>query len=110
MTELSNILFLDIETVPQYANLNDAPLDYQTLWSEKAGQLSRDDQETPDSLFQRAGIYAEYGKIVCISVGHINDRNGTRELRIKSYYGHDEEELLDEFANLLNQHFNSDQH
>ncbi len=110
MTDLQNILFLDIETVPQYATLDDAPETYRTLWSEKAANLARDEEDTPESLFERAGIYAEFGRIVCISVGHLNERNGQRELRIKSYYGHDEEELLEDFANLLNQHFNTDQH
>ena len=110
MTELQNILFLDIETVPQYATLEEAPTEYQALWTEKAGHLARDENDSALSLFPRAGIYAEFGRIVCISVGHLSERNGQRELRIKSFYGHDEEELLDEFANLLLQHFNSDHH
>lgn len=110
MTELQNILFLDIETVPQYSALDEAPEPYRMLWAEKAANLARAEEDTAESLFDRAGIYSEFGRIVCITVGHLNDRSGERELRIKSYYGHDEEELLEEFANLLNLHFNSEQH
>ncbi|MDA7837034.1 hypothetical protein N9A49_06460 [Salibacteraceae bacterium] len=74
---LSNILFLDIETVPQYDSFEKAEETYQKLWEEKARFLLQSDEDTPSSVFERAGIYAEFGKIVCISVGLINDKETT---------------------------------
>lgn len=106
---LGNILFLDIETVPQYKSFSEGSDMYRTLWEEKARYLVQED-DTPESIFARAGIYAEFGRIICISVAYINERNGTRELRLKSFSGHDEVALLNEFAGMLNRHFGGDQH
>jgi len=108
--QLSNILFLDIETVPQNDSFEKAEETYQKLWEEKARFLLQSDDDTPSSVFERAGIYAEFGKIVCISVGLINDKESNRELRIKSYASDDEKELLKEFADMLSKHFNSAEH
>jgi 3'-5' exonuclease len=55
------------------------------------------------SLYNRAGIYAEFGKIIVISVGYFNGS----EFRLKSFYGDDEKILLEEFATLLNRHYNN---
>ncbi|MEZ4721330.1 MAG: 3'-5' exonuclease [Flavobacteriales bacterium] len=107
---LNNILFLDIETVPQHPTMKKAPDEYQKLWSEKAQYLLREEDDTVESVFDRAGIYAEFGRIVCISVGYINERGSGRELRIKSFYGDDEKILLQEFAEMLKKYFNSKDH
>ena len=102
---IENILFLDIETVPQFSTHDQLPLHFANLWEKKASQLSRiekfssEDNLKPDELYERAGIYAEFGKIVCISTGVC--RNGI--LRIKSFRGEDEKELLISFCDLLNQ-------
>jgi hypothetical protein len=108
--QLSNILFLDIETVPQHPSFEKAEETYQKLWEEKARFLLKDESDTPASVYERAGIYAEFGKIVCISVGIVNDRGPQRELRIKSFYGDDEAVLLKDFAEMLNKHFNGPEH
>lgn len=108
--QLSNILFLDIETVSQYSNFESADADTQVLWGDKAKFLIREDDETPESIYGKAGIYAEFGKIVCISVGFISERGGIRELRIKSFASENEEELLRDFAVLLNSHFSGSNH
>lgn len=94
---LNKVLFLDIETVPMCASYEELPERYIPLWDKKAGYLKKEDDDTPSSLFSRAGIYAEFGKIVCISFGMFHE--GT--LRIKSFYGDDEKALLTDFANLL---------
>jgi len=107
---LNNILFLDIETVPQYENFDKADDAYQKLWEEKAKWMLKDEEDTPASVFDRAGIYAEFGKIVCISVGIINDRGPKRELRIKSFADDDEEKILKQFATMLDKHFSGDEH
>src|SRR5436853_307558 len=80
-------LFLDIETVPQFSSFDDAPKTFQHLWEKKAKFLIRDETETPDSIYRQAGIYAEFGKIVCISCGYFS---ADRKLRIKSFSSDDE--------------------
>lgn len=108
--QLSNILFLDIETVPQYDTFEKAEETYRKLWEEKARFLLQSDDDSPSSVFERAGIYAEFGKIVCISVGLINDKESSRELRIKSYASDNEKELLTEFADMVSKHFDTPDH
>lgn len=102
----SQILFIDIETVsiqPDYESLSDR---WKKLWDKKASHLKSDDQAGPESLYERAGIYAEFGKIICISAGYLNGS----EFRIKSFYGEDEKLLLEDFARLLTRHFSSQEH
>ncbi|MBT3646852.1 MAG: 3'-5' exonuclease [Flavobacteriales bacterium] len=108
--QLSNILFLDIETVSQFSNFTSADENTQYLWGEKAKFLLKEEEDTPESIYGRAGIYAEFGKIVCISVGFINERSGGRELRLKSFASEDEVELLKDFSNLLGSHFSGSHH
>ena len=100
---LDKILFLDIETVPMCATYDELPEKFVPLWDKKAGYLKREEEDTPSTLFPRAGIYAEFGKVVCISFGMFNDGN----FRIKSFYGDDEKALLTDFANLLESKFSS---
>lgn len=106
MSELSKILFIDVETVPMLPNYDDLSEDWQQLWDKKARYIVKDEQ-LPSDVYERAGIYAEFGKIICISVGGINKHN---EVKIKSFFGDDEAELLKEFAKLLNQHYKTDEH
>jgi uncharacterized protein YprB with RNaseH-like and TPR domain len=105
MIDLHRILFLDIETVPILPYYKDLSEDWRNLWDKKAKYLIKEDQN-PSDVYERAGIYAEFGKIVCISVGVI-DKN--KKLRINSYYGDNENKLLKEFAELLNKHFNTNE-
>ncbi|MGE0077060.1 MAG: 3'-5' exonuclease [Bacteroidales bacterium] len=95
-----DILFLDIETVPQFAEYTQLPEEHKKLWDKKAGSLIKE-LDTPESIYNRAGIYAEFGKIVCISVGFIVNKEGIRYFRVKSFYGDDEKVLLEEFAQML---------
>ncbi|MFM1875955.1 MAG: hypothetical protein RL266_1692 [Bacteroidota bacterium] len=105
--DLTKILFLDIETVPQVSGYAELDETTAALWNDKAAKLAKD-EETPEEMFERAGIYAEFGKIICISVGYFNLREGgTREFRTRSFYGDDEKVLLTEFADMLNRHYNS---
>ena len=96
------VLFLDIETVPMVSEYNLLPDLFKKLWDHKAERIKQVEGDTPDKLFNRAGIYAEFGKIICISVGYIKNR----EFRIKSFYGDDEYELLKEFSEMLSKHYN----
>lgn len=101
---LHNILFLDIETVPQHPDFELVPNDWKRLWEIKAESLLRNREgDTVESIYNRAGIYAEFGKIVCISCGVIQGAGTQRKLVIKSFYGEEERELLREFATMLTQ-------
>ncbi len=103
---LENILFLDIETVPAYPDFENVPEKFQKLWAKKAERLKYLGEElTPSDLYVQAGIYAEFGKIICISCAFMNGN----EVRIKSYYGDDEKILLEEFAQMLNNYYNTPQ-
>lgn len=99
---LNNILFLDIETVSQYETYNHLPDDWKELWDLKAGILNRGrEEETSESVYHRAGIYAEFGKIICISCGCIQGQGEERKLVIKSYCSDDEAKLLRDFSEML---------
>ena len=96
--DLHNLMVLDIETVPQYSGFDQVPEHLQKLWDLKT-QYQRK-EETPEEFYERAGIWAEFGKIICISVGIFS--NGRKVgLRVKSFASHDEKELLEKFAALL---------
>ena len=107
---LEKVLFLDIETVPQHASYSELDDGWRELWDKKAGIINRGfvpTEDDPEEIYQRAGIYAEFGKIVCISVGLLRGSGSQRRLRLKSFAGDDEKQLLQDFANLLNSHYNS---
>ena len=94
-----DILFIDIETVPvksSYSNLD--PL-FQALWEKKSKQF-RSEDKSAEEVYDRAGIYAEFGKIICISAGFIKDKD-PYVFRIKSFYGDDEKSILSEFSAML---------
>jgi len=95
-----HVLFIDIETVPQYENLASVPENMQKLWTKKAGQIGKEG-ESADDLYGRAGIYSEFGKIVCISAGKIFRKEKERAYRVKSYCGDDEKTILLEFSAML---------
>jgi predicted PolB exonuclease-like 3'-5' exonuclease len=95
-----HVLFIDIETVPLYENLASVPEDMQKLWTKKAGQIGKEG-DTAETLYNRAGIYAEFGKIVCISAGKIFRKGKDRAYRVKSYCGDDEKTILQEFSVML---------
>ncbi len=106
---IEKVLFLDIETVPQvyeYANLDAKTAE---LYDAKTKFLQKDGL-TAAEVYEKAGIYAEFGKIVCISVGILHEKSNGNEIRIKTFAGDDEKELLLEFAELLNKRYNTPYH
>ena len=105
---LENILFLDIETVPEVANYSELDDEMKSLWELKT-QYQRKDDFSPEDFYERAGIWAEFGKIVCISVGYFIIKGDIRNFRVTSFFG-EEKKILSDFNNLLNQHFNQSQH
>ncbi|CAM1354687.1 3'-5' exonuclease [Tenacibaculum ascidiaceicola] len=106
---LQNILFLDIETVPEVELFADLSPEMQELYALKT-QYQRKDEFTPEEFYHRAGIWAEFGKIICISVGYFVERKGVNQFRITSFYGDNEHKLLVDFKNLLDTHFNHPNH
>jgi uncharacterized protein YprB with RNaseH-like and TPR domain len=98
---LHSILFLDIETVPQYPSYNDLPENSRPFWDKKASFLDRKAELSPEELYERAGIYAEFGKVICISAGYLQESESEYVVRIKSFTGNDEKVLLLQFAELL---------
>jgi len=102
--KIENILFLDIETVPQYPDFEKVPDEIKPLW-EKKSSFFREEEQTASDVYQRAGIYAEYGKIICISVGIIFPKAEGQFIRLKSFYGDDEHSLLKDFAEMLNKYY-----
>jgi len=103
---LGKVLFLDIETVPQTYNHNDLDEAAQYHWAKKNAYLLRDGGD-PADIYDRAGILAEFGKIICISVGIVTNNNTEHTVRTKSFYGDEEAALLIQFAGLLSKHYSS---
>ena len=98
----NNILFLDIETVSQYETYVHMPAEWKEMWDLKAQFLLRNKEaETSETIYERAGIYAEFGKIICISCGCLQGTGEDKKLLIKSYCNDDEKKLLTEFADML---------
>lgn len=96
--DIRQILVLDIETVPQYSSFQEVPGQYQGLWEYKT-RFHRKEGESPEEFYSRGGIWAEFGKIVCISAGIFTSQ--PHSLRVKSFYGDIEEILLESFCSML---------
>ncbi len=105
---LENILFLDIETVPELPDFHELNEEKKQLWEQKS-RYQRKEEITAEDFYDSAGIWAEFGKIIVISVGYFVLKGATKNFRVTSFHG-DEPKLLLEFKNLLNQHFNKPQH
>lgn len=96
---IEDILFLDIETVPAAETFDSLDTRMQTLWDKKSKQFRTADQNAVE-VYERAGIYSEFGRIICISVGYMKEKD-PYALRLKSFYGDDEKLILTEFSALL---------
>jgi uncharacterized protein YprB with RNaseH-like and TPR domain len=105
---LKHILFLDIETVPEVQEFEALDDTARVLWEAKS-KYQRKDEFTAEEFYHKAGIWAEFGKIVCISVGFFSITGDVREFRVTSFHG-DEVKLLKEFKQLLDSHFNKPHH
>lgn len=105
---LEHILFLDIETVPEMESFSDLDTTKQDLWDAKS-RYQRKEEFTAEEFYDRAGIWAEFGKIICISVGYFKMEGESRTFRVTSFYG-DEIKILKDFKNLLISHFSGNKH
>lgn len=98
--KLSNVFVIDIETVPQQENFEELPPHLQQLWEQKSS-YQRKDGLTASEFYERAGIWAEFGKIVCISIGIYHLERKQIHLRVRSYAHDDEKVILKQFISLL---------
>ncbi|MBF0596900.1 3'-5' exonuclease [Faecalibacter rhinopitheci] len=102
------ILFLDIETVPQTDNWDLLSERSKDLWAKKtAFQRNNNEISAEEFYHERAGIMAEFGKIICISCGIVVNEN---YIHIKSFYGDDEQKILNEFNTLLKDNYYKPDH
>lgn len=108
MLDLENVLVIDIETVPATSNFSELDETWQKLWTKKAAQIAK--EKTASEAYDRAGIYAEFGKIVCIGVGVYFYQGDHLCLRVKSFQSQDEQLMLKEFSAFLRKHYNGKAH
>lgn len=101
---INKILFLDIETVPEVESFDKLSDEKQELFTAKTEYQRKEDIKVED-FYQRAGIWAEFGKIVCISVGYFVEVGIAKQFRVTSFIGN-EIKILTDFKTLLEQHFN----
>lgn len=103
--DLQKCLFLDIETVSQFQTMEEMPLRFQDLWAKKSqtiqGNTAPVQKPASEMYADRAGIYAEFGKIICISCGFLIQKDGQWVFRVKSFSGTDEAVLLRDFGSML---------
>lgn len=105
---LENILFLDIETVPEEIDFSVLPEEKQLLFEQKTAYKRKDDISAGE-YYDHAGIWAEFGKIVCISVGYFRFTEDSRQFRLTTFSG-EEKTLLLQFKTLLEDHFYKPEH
>jgi 3'-5' exonuclease len=98
---LENLLLIDIETVSQQPQFHDLDEYWQQLWTEKVQRTLPDETTAAEFYPQRAGIMAEFAKVICISMGYFKKENNVQKLRIKSFYAEDEKQLLKAFIAAL---------
>jgi 3'-5' exonuclease len=96
---IEDVLFLDIETVPATPSFEAADEVIQNLWEKKSKQF-RGPEQTAGDVYERAGIYSEFGKIICISAGYFKDNN-PYSFRLKSFFGREEKKLLEDFSSMV---------
>lgn len=109
--DLTKILFLDIETVPQVYRWNELDARTAQLFSEKTRYEQERNDRTAEQLYaDKGGILSEFGKIICIGLGSLHQDGNDLKLRVTSYHGDDEYDLLTRFADLLNRHYGTDEH
>ena len=108
MADFTNILFIDIETVPAQKSVEELSAELRNLWNDKVRLLQsrmpdrfKEDDNEESIYLREAGIFAEFGRIVCISVGFFYRKDNQEFFREKSFYGSDEKQLLSAFSEML---------
>ena len=99
---LDQLLLLDIETTPGVSSFDQLPERMKSLWLDKIAKTAPESPDGEEEYSHRAGLYAEFGKIVCISVGFFYVENNRYQLRMKSFCDDDEKVVLNSFLELIN--------
>lgn len=103
---LSDLFLIDIETVPQVSNINELSAEGRKLFFDKISKTMPESFEEEETYLKKAGILAEFGKVICISAGFFyKDKADRKCLKIKSISGHNEKDLLNEFIEITNKFF-----
>lgn len=98
-----NLLFIDIETVSEKASYQNLTENWQELWTEKTQRILPSENTAAEFYEQRAGVMAEFAKVICISIGYFRYEEEVMQLRIKSFYADEEKKVLQDFIATLNQ-------
>jgi len=99
---VEEILFIDIETVPLAPEYTELTEKWKKLWEGKM-KYHIDNGQPAEELYDRAGIYAEFGRIICISAGYVVQKKGEPFFRVKSFYNENEKDLITSFLDALEQ-------
>lgn len=105
--DLKSVLVMDIETVSGQKSYEDLSDKWKLLWNKKASNIKSNEEDTPESLYSRAAIYSEFGKVISICCGMFTLKEGEWFFKVKDFSGHDESVLLQDFADMLNKHFSN---
>ena len=108
--DLSKVLFLDIETVPEVYHWNKLDPIMQDLWSAKTRYRQESQGKNAEELYKEAGIFAEFGRIICIGVGRLEKKDDGHHLRVTAYRDSDEAAVLRQFVELLDKHYDTPDH
>ena len=100
--DIKKIIFLDVETVPLEYEFKKLPKRTIELWDKKTQYIQKHQEISAEEAYNKAGIYAEFGKVICISAGYITEEKKALKLRVKSFHGKDEKKVLSDFNSLLN--------
>lgn len=106
---LNHVLFLDIETVPKFEDWEELSEKEKHLFEIKTA-YQRKEELSAKEFYNHAGIWAEFGKIICISVGFFHFSGTERQFRVRSFFGDDESKILRDFKSLLDTHFSRPEH
>lgn len=103
---LDNLICIDIETVPAFSEFSSVPEGLKELYLKKSERLKAENENEEEQYFNHAGIYAEFGKIICISIGIFRkEKESGLQLRMKSFFGDDEKILLQQFSELATERY-----
>lgn len=100
-TPLENLLLIDIETASQMKNYDSLNDEWKQLWTEKIHKALPENITAEEYYPLRAGIMAEFAKVICVSFGYFRTVNNILELRIKSFYSDNEKDILENFIKTL---------
>ncbi|MBK7384027.1 MAG: 3'-5' exonuclease [Flavobacteriales bacterium] len=109
--DLTRILFLDIETVPQEYQWKDLDAETAKLFTEKTRFEQERQEKSAEQLYsEKGGILAEFGKVICIGVGSLHHEGNDLKLRVTSFHGDNEYDVLNRFVEMMHRHYNTDEH